>query len=156
MGRIGLGRDQQLLVAVLLGHAGEHVEEVGHVAGQHAVGGEQAQVRVDARGLVVVVAGADVGIAAQPARLAADDERALGVRLEAQQAVGHVGAGALEGPGPDDVGALVEAGLDLDHDHDLLAALGGADERVHDGRVTAGAVQRHLDGQDVGVLGGLV
>ncbi len=126
-------RHQQLPVAVLARHAGEHVEEVGDVRRERQVRGQQAQVRVDAGGLGVVVAGADVDVAAQPAGLASHHESALGVGLEADQAVGHVGACALEGAGPDDVGALVEAGLDLHHDDDLLAALGGVDEGVHDG-----------------------
>ena len=149
-------RDQQPAVAALARDAGEDVEEVGHVGADLVVAGQHAQVDVEARRLVVVVAGADVDVAPQPAALAADDERRLGVGLEADQAVGDVGAGALQRAGPDDVGPLVEAGLDLDHDDDLLAALGGLDERPDDGRVAARAVERHLDGQHVGVAGRLL
>ncbi len=46
---------------------------------------------------------------------------------------------------------LVEAGLDLDQDEDLLAGLGGVDERVDYRGVAGGAVQGLLDGEDVRV-----
>ena len=107
--------------------------------------GQQPEVHVQPRGLRVVVAGPDVDVAAQPGALAADDERGLGVRLEPDQAVDDVGAGALQLARPDDVRLLVEAGLDLDEDDDLLAALGGADERLDDRRVARRPVQRLLD-----------
>ena len=64
-------------------------------------------------------------------------------------------AGPLQLAGPDDVRLLVEAGLDLDEDHDLLAALGGPDERLDERRIARRAVQRLLDGQDVRIVGGL-
>ncbi len=76
--------------------------------------------------------------------------------LEPDQAVHDVGAGLLQLAGPDDVVLLVEAGLDLDQDHDLLAALGGPDERLDDRRVARRPVQGLLDREDVGVVGGLV
>ena len=75
------------------------------------------------------------------------------MRLEADQAVDDMGAGALELARPDDVRLLVEAGLDLDEDDDLLAPLGGPDERLDDRRIARRPVQRHLDGQHVGVVG---
>ena len=77
------------------------------------------------------------------------------MRLEPDQAVDDVRAGPLQLARPDDVRLLVEARLDLDQDDDLLAALGGADERLDDGRVARRAVERLLDGQDVRVVGGL-
>ena len=94
-------------------------------------------------------------VAAQPGALAADDQRGLRVRLEPDQPVHDVGAGALQLARPDDVRLLVEAGLDLDQDDDLLAALGGPDQRLHDRRVARRPIQRLLDGQDLGVVGGL-
>ena len=106
--------------------------------------------------LRVVVAGADVEVAAEPRALAADDERDLRVRLEPDEAVHDVRAGLLEAAGPDDVVLLVEAGLDLDQDDDLLALLRRADQRPDDRGVAGRPVQRLLDRQDVGVVGGLV
>ena len=66
-----------------------------------------------------------------------------------------MGAGSLQLACPDDVGLLVEAGLDLDQHHDLLAPLGGPDERLDDRRVTRRPVEGLLDRQHVGVVGGL-
>ena len=79
----------------------------------------------------------------------------LRVRLEADDAVHDVGARLLQLARPDDVVRLVEARLDLDQDHDLLAALGGGDERGDDRRVARGPVQGLLDREDVGVVRGL-
>ena len=55
--------------------AGEIVEEIDDVRVSTRVAGEQAHVGVETCRLHVIVAGADVHIAAQPARLLAHDER---------------------------------------------------------------------------------
>jgi len=104
----------------------------------------------------VVVAGADVGVAAQGVALLADHQRQLAVGLQPDQAVDHMAAGLLQLAGPLDVGLLVEARLDLDQDQHLLAGLGGVDQRVHDRRVAGGPVEGLLDRQHVGVVGGLL
>ena len=62
------------------------------------------------------------------------------MRLEADQPVDDVGAGLLELAGPIDVRLLIETGLDLDQDYDLLAALCRGDEVAHDGGVAAGPI----------------
>ena len=113
---------------------------------------EQAEVRVQARGLGVVVAGADVQVVADAVALAAHDEDALGVGLQRRQAVDDVHARLLQRAAPLDVRALVEARLDLDQAHRLLAALGGADQRRHQRRVVARAVHGLLDREHVGVV----
>ena len=98
---------------------------------------EQAEVRVQPGRPVVVVAGPDVDVAAQAGALAPDDETDLRVGLQADEAVDDVGARLLELAGPDDVRLLVEAGLDLDEDDHLLAALGGPDQVADDRRIAA-------------------
>ena len=148
-------RDEQPPERALARQAGQDVEQVGDVRADLGPAGQQAEVDVQAGGLRVVVAGPDVDVAAQAGALAADDERGLGVGLEPDQAVDDVGAGALQLARPDDVRLLVEAGLDLDQDDDLLAALGGPDERLDDRRVARRPVERLLDRQDVRVVGGL-
>ena len=87
--------------------------------------------------------------------LRAHHQQRLGVRLQADQAVHHVHAGALEGLGPVDVGFLVEAGLQLHQGRHLHPPLGRPDEAPHDGAVAGGPVQRHLDGEHPRVVGGL-
>ena len=148
-------RDEQPAERPLARQAGQDVEQVRDVRADLRAAGQQPEVHVQAGRLRVVVAGPDVDVAAQAGALAPDDERGLAVRLEADQAVDDVRAGALQLAGPDDVRLLVEAGLDLDEDHDLLAAFGGADERLDQRRVAGRAVERLLDRQDVGIVGGL-
>ena len=102
--------------------------------------------RVGAR---VVVAGAEVRIrtsrTALRVALAADEQRELRVRLQAEHAVDDLRAGALEPLGPVDVRLLVEARHQLDDDGDFLAAARRLDQRFHQHRVDAGAVDRLLD-----------
>ena len=100
----------------------------------------------------VVVAGADVHVVADAVALAAHDEDALGVRLQRRQAVDDVHARLLQRAAPGDVRPLVEARLDLDQAHGLLAALGGADQRRDERRVVARAVHGLLDREHVRVV----
>ena len=65
-------------------------------------------------------------------------------------------AGFLELLGPLDVVGFVEAGLEFDERGNLLAVVRGLDERTHERRVATGAVERLLDGEDLGVAGGLL
>ena len=43
------------------------------------------------------------------------------------------------------IGGLVEAGAQFHQSGDLLAVVGGLDQRLDDGRITAGAIERNLD-----------
>jgi len=69
------GRDEQAVVLGVARVACQVVEEVGRVLAEQRVGGEDADVRVYARGRRVVVARGDVDVAAQALALAPDDER---------------------------------------------------------------------------------
>src|SRR3954447_19424906 len=151
-----VGRHQLLAVAPRASVAGEEVEHVGDVGTDLLVAGEEAEVGVQARRLRVVVAGPDVDVMARAVALAADDQQALGVGLERRVTVDDVDARLLHRARPLDVRPLVAARLDLDQADRLLAALGGADERGHERRVVARAVDGHLDGQDLGVVGRLL
>ena len=149
------GRDKQPVVVGSAAVPGEVVEQVGDVLADLRVGGEQPVVLIQPGGLRMVVAGADVAEPAQRAvRLLADDEHHLAVRLEPDEAVDDMAARFLELARPGDVGFLVTPRLDLHDDHDLLAGLGGVDQRVDDLRVAAGAVQRVLDRQHPRIGGG--
>ncbi|OEI67462.1 hypothetical protein Cus16_2897 [Curtobacterium sp. ER1/6] len=149
-------RDEQALELLLDRVAGQLVEQPRQVLAHGVVRGEQAHVLVDARGLRVVVARADVAVVLEGAALLPDHEHQLRVRLQPDQAVDDVHAGLLELPGPPDVVLLVEARLDLDERQHLLARRGGVDQCLDDGAVTGGPVQRLLDGQHVRVRGGLL
>ncbi len=132
--------------------AGDVVEDARRIPRQRRVGREQRQVRVDLRGDRVVVAGAVVAVGAQAVALAPHHHRELGVGLVLDEAEHHEHAGALQVPGPLQVGFLVEPRLDLHEGGDVLAVLGRLDQRGDDRAVLAGAVERLLDGDDVGVL----
>jgi hypothetical protein len=148
-------RNEQPAERPLARQAGQVVEQVGDVGAELRPAGQQADVDVLARRLRVVVACPDVDVAAQPGTLATDDQGRLRVRLEPDQPVDDVRPCALELARPDDVGLLVETGLDLDQDDDLLAALGGADQDWTMGESPDVRYSVMLDGQDVGVVGGL-
>ena len=149
-----LRRRHEARVARLAREARQGVEEVRRVLAELRAARHEAEIRVDARRRFVVVAGAEVHVAPDLVLLAADDERDLAVRLEADDAVDHVDARLLERLRPLDVLLFVEARLQLHEDRDLLAVLGRADERGEDGRVRVRAVQGHLDRDGLRVDGG--
>ena len=147
-------RHEQLAEPLRPAEAGHVVEDVGDVGGDLLVGGEDPDVLVEARRRRVVVAGADVDVAAQAARLAPDDERHLRVDLHVGEAVHDVDARLLQLARPFDVAPLVEARLQLDEADRLLPVLGAVDQRRDERAVVGRAVHRSLHRDHVGVVGG--
>ena len=84
-------------------------------------------------------------VAAEPVLLAPHDERHLRVDLEVGEAVDDVDARLLHRARPLDVPPLVEASLELDEAHRLLALLRALDERRDERRVVARPVHGRLD-----------
>ncbi|SPA36043.1 hypothetical protein CBM2637_U10001 [Cupriavidus taiwanensis] len=76
--------------ALRLAAAGQLAEDLGHVLGQRFIAGQQAEIRIAARGLVMIVAGTEMHIAPEPSVLAPHHHQDLGVRLEADHAVDHM------------------------------------------------------------------
>src|SRR5689334_15339839 len=99
----------------------------------------------------MIIAGSEVNVGVQLSAFAAHDETDLGVGLELDEAVDDLHAGALEIARPFDVGSLVEAGLEFHQRGDGLARLRRLDQRGDDRAVAAGAVERLLDGDDIGI-----
>ncbi len=147
-------RDHEAPESGLDPRAGQQVEQLTHVRADVGVGGQEPNVLVRAGGERVVVAAPHVAVAPHLVAFAPHHEGGLRVGLEADQAVGDLHAGLLEGSGPGDVGLLVEPGLELHHRGHLLAGLGRPDQRGHDRAVVARPVEGLLDGHHVGVLGG--
>ena len=147
-------RQPQMVQVVRLGQAGQVDEHFVDFHGQVLVGRQQAEVRVQLGGRGMIVAGAQVGIEAQRAFLAADDERHLGVRLQAHDAVDHLRTRLFQLVGPVDIGFFVETRHQLHDDGHFLAHLRRRDERLHQVRIHAGTVDRLLDGHDGRVVGG--
>ena len=135
-------RDQEPAVLARAAVPGEVVEQLRQVGAEVGIARQHAEVFVGGRGLRVVVAGAEVAVAADAVGLLADHQQDLGVGLQPDEPVHHVRARLFEHAGPFDVGLLVEARFQLDHGHDLLARLGRLDERRDDaGLVAAGAIR---------------
>jgi hypothetical protein len=151
-----VGGHQQLAVRLLVRVAGQHVEQVRDIGPQIRVAGEKANVAVQTRRDIVVVAGAHVHIAADAIPFAAHDEQKLGVDLEAHQPIDHVHARLLQGAGPSDVVLLVKARLELHQHGHLFAVFACLHQRGHDGRVGPHAVEGLLDGQHVRILDSLL
>ena len=145
--------DQDGVEIGLIGVAGQVVEEIDHVVGDAMVAGEQADIGIEARGLHVVVSGADVHVAAQAPRFLAHHQRCLAVGLEPADAKGDVGADAFQFGRPMEIAFLVEARLDLHHAGHLLAPFGCPYQRFHERRVVADAVGSHLDQDRLRIIG---
>src|SRR3546814_52413 len=103
----------------------------------------------------MVVARAQVHVAAQLATLAAHHQQHLGVGLVADHAVDHLHARFLQAVGEAEVGLLVEARAQLDHHGDVLAVARSLHQVLDDRRVLAGPVKGLLDRQHARVVGGL-
>ena len=69
--------------------AGQVVEEVGQVGAEVGISGEEADVLVEPGRRRVVVAGADMAVAPDPARLGPNHQRRLGVGLQPDEAEDH-------------------------------------------------------------------
>jgi hypothetical protein len=149
-------RLQQVLELDLRSEAGQLLEQLVRVLADVLVCRHQAEIGVDARGDLVIVAGRQVHVAAQLALFAAHDQQHFGVGLVADHAIHDLHAGFLQAIGELDVGFLVEACTQLDDDGDVLAGARGVDQQADQRRIVAGAVQRLFDCQHVRVGAGLL
>ena len=77
------------------------------------------------------------------------------MRLQSEHAIDDLRARLLEPLCPVDVGFLVEARHQLDDHGHFLAVLCRLDKRLHQHRVHAGAIDRLLDRDHIGVVRGL-
>ena len=118
--------------AVLVAVAGEVVEEVARrrprCRGRRSAGRRPRRSWPSSGGSCRCRCGSSGGSRRPPRGRPAS----LRVRLQPDDAVDDVDAGFLEHAGPGDVRLLVEARLQLDQRHGLLAGLGGAHQRAHD------------------------
>src|SRR5215207_6253834 len=145
--------DEKLLVLLLLGVAGQVVEEVRAILREFEIVGKVRKVRVDPGRARIVVARAEVYVAPEASALAPDGEADLGMRLQPDDAVGDVDAPGLQLARPDDVRLLVETRLELDEHGDLRLLVARLREGLHYGGVGADAVEGLLYGQHLGIVG---
>ena len=144
-------RDHQLFEPGIRGEARQRIEQRRQLLGELRLGREEAQVGVNARRARMIIPGAQVRVMADAVLVPPHDQQRLAMRLQPHQPVHHVRARLLEHPRPVDIVRLVEARLQLHQRDHLLAVLRRVDQRLYDGRVAAGAVERHLDRQHLRV-----
>src|SRR5262249_13100875 len=94
---------------------------------------------------MMIVASAEMDVLAKAIGIAAHDEQRFAVRLQPDYPIDDVSASFFELPGPADIGGFVETSTQFDQRRDLLAIVCGFDQRLDDGRITAGAIKRNLE-----------
>src|SRR6185369_6450988 len=97
-----------------LADAGEEIEQVRGVLAEIRAAGKETQVRVELGRGGIVIAGAEMDVAADAVALVAHDEGNLAVNFVADEAVDDVHAGFLELARPLDVARFVEARAQFD------------------------------------------
>ncbi len=128
-------RNQQLMIGDAARIARQRVEEVGDVLSDIFAAGQQRKIFVDPRRRGVVVAGAQVDVAAEAVALAAHHQRYLRMRLQIHLAIDHMHARALQHARPLNVVLFVEARLQLHQHRNLLAQIVGLQQRLDDLRI---------------------
>ena len=143
----GKGRQQEFPRRLGMPDAGQQIEHVGRVLPEIRPAGQQAHVGVKAGGGEIVIARAQMDVAAQAVLLLAHHQANLGVDFVAHHAMHHVDAGLFQAAAPLDVVGFIEARAQLHHRRDFLAPAGRFHQRADNPRVAAGAVERLFDGQ---------
>ena len=148
------GREDLPVVPARLVAGRQVVEELGQVAPDIRVAGEQAHIGIQAGGTRVVVSRTDVCVPPQPIVVLPHHQNRLAVRLQPHDPVRDVDAVPAEPVRPPDVGRLVEPSLELHDGRDLLAVPGRLDQVVDGLGVSRRPVHGHLDGAHLGVEAG--
>ena len=141
--------DEQLFIANVLCETGQAVEEMRRIGSEFGAARKERQVRVDARGLLVVVSRSEMNVAPDAVRFVAHHEDDFRVHLESRKPVDDVRPDVFQVACPVNVVLFIKARLKLDQRRDLLSVFGRFDERLNDGRGAAGPIQCLLDGKHV-------
>ncbi len=150
------GGYQKLPEIGLMRIPGEVIEEIGRVRAELCIACEKTQIGIEARGGGVVIAGAQMKIAADAVLFPAHDERDLAVHLEADQPIDDMDALALQRTGPFDVALFVETRFQFHQHGNLLAVFDGFEKRLDNRRIAPHSIQRHLDREHIGIVGGFL
>ncbi len=145
-------RHQHLVQARQPVLAGQMQEDLIEIGCQRLIGGQVAQVGIQARRPRVVVAGRQVRVALELPVFSPGDQQHLGVCLQTHHTIDHLGTDRLQTLGIADVGFFIKPCLELHHRGDLLAPPDGFAKQLHELRLGAGAVDGLLDGQHIRVL----
>ena len=126
------GRHGHALKPGGLGIAGDEIEHTRYIARNDRIGGEDGHIRIDARGLGMIIARPDMAISDERRALAPHDHGQFGMRLQFDEAKDYLRAGALKITRPADIGFLIEAGLEFDQSRHRFAGFRRLDQGAHD------------------------
>src|SRR6266480_1313253 len=98
---------------------------------------------------MVIIARAEMDILPEAIGIASYHQQRFAVRFQPHHAIDDMGARFLELSGPANIGGLIEARAQFHQSGDLLAVVGGLDQRLNYGRITAGAIERNLERQNL-------
>ncbi len=98
---------------------------------------------------MVIVARRQMDVTANPVPFPPHDHADLGMCLQANDAIDDMHACLFQFSRPGDVALFVEARLQFQEDSHLFAAFARFEQRIHDGRIAAHAVERLFDGEHV-------
>ncbi len=119
-------RHQQRPIVRVLSISCQKTENIVNRARNFRVGREQAEIGIDFGRGRVVIAGAEVRVAAGDAiRVAPHQQRKLAVRLQTHQPMEHLHARILQISRPTDVRRLIEARFQFHDRGDFLVRRGG-------------------------------
>src|SRR5437868_679545 len=86
--------------------------------------------------------------------IASYHEQRFAVRFQSDHAIDNMRACFLQLTGPANIGGLIKARAQFDQGGDLLAIVGGLDQRLDYGRIAARSVKRNLDREHLRIGGG--
>ena len=113
---------------------------------------KQPKVGIHLGGLVVVVAAADMCVAAETIWFASHDDRCFSMRFRPGNTVNNVNTRIFQRICPANIAVFVKSRFQFHKASDLFALFGGLDQHRHERAVFAGAINGHLDGQYVVVV----
>jgi hypothetical protein len=103
----------------------------------------------------VIIARSQVQVGEEVIFFPAYDKEDFAVCFESHEAIDDVNSCLLHFSGPRDVVGFIEASFQFDKNRNLFFVVGGGNEGVEDGGITARSVKGHFDGEDLRVGGGL-
>src|SRR5205823_6421153 len=103
---------------------------------------------------MVIIAGAEMDILPEAIGIASYHEQRFAVRFQSDHAIDNVRARFFQLTSPANISGLIKAGAQFDQSGDLFAIIGSLDQRLDYGRITAGAIERNLDRQNLRIGGG--
>ena len=149
------GRHPQVMEFLRAPQAGQLLEGFADIVAYGFIAGEQPEIGIQPGCAGMVIARGHMHVAAQSAKFPANHHQHLGMGLESDHAIHHVGADLFQFGCPVEIGFLIKAGQQFHHDGDFLAALRCIDEVFHQHRIRSGAIDRLLDCHHIGVFGSL-